>query len=294
MRGQREQGFTLLEVLIALALFALLGVAINDLLKVGVVTVAAAGARSSVLQDGQMAQQIIAGRLSEAIYVYPKMSSSTAAAVLTSSGITTQNTAGPSGGQKWRVGTDPFMAMILPPRSPGATCTLSTVTDDDATEGNTAGCYRLFAYYAVRRDTLASSTLANSQKPPQDPNNADKWVLMEYRASLNDGTIAWTPTYDTLGNGSITNAPALNGTGTMFMGRAGRILTDYIKPASVVFNIQTAPPVLPDTQPIGTVQFSFNVAQTAGGTTQTANPDADPLGGLIDPRNWKCLSATTC
>lgn len=216
-------GFTLVELLISIF------VAMMIMLAVGYVTTSTStsslylNTNSNLLKEGQIAQQLISGRLSEAIYVFPAGSSTLIQFGTT--GDTTRNTVdttlSSASEHQWifgntvdasgntvvgngvnyydASGTTPqkslFVAMILPPEatptydssgnSTNCTGTGSTSTDI------TSGCYRFFAYYPMRRSKLVSSSMAQSSKPMADSQNdfpndpaKDRWVLMEYRANL--------------------------------------------------------------------------------------------------------------
>lgn len=281
--GLGPAGFTLVEVLIGVGIMALVGLMAAALLRLGAVTGAANSTRSALLQEAQITQQIIAGRLSEAVWVFPNAVAATPATVLASSGETTLNTAGASGGRQWRPSYDPFVAMVLPPRGPGTACTTNE-------EGNlnSEGCYRYFAYYAVKRTTLAeSAVLAASSKPKTDAANPDSWVLMEYRANLYDSSGAWVPNFN---SGALTS----NVAGPFYQGRAGRLLADYVAPDSVSFC------VTPPTEAFrlgGRVSVQFNMQRQVQGTTQAVKDS--PFQFSVTPRNWRTATvlaapATAC
>lgn len=273
--GQRQAGFTLIEVLIAVGIMALVGLMAAALLRLGAVTGAASTARSSLLQEAQIAQQLISGRLSEALWVYQNTPAGAASISLANSGPTTLNNVGASSSVQWRVNTDPFVALILPPKGPGANCT--TVNDGV----NSEGCYRFFAYYAVRRTPLASdTTLADSSRPKVDAANPDGWVLMEYRANLFATSLggSWLPNFN---NGALTDQPNQ----LFYMGRSGRLLADYVQPGSVSFCV--TPPTAAG-QLSGRVTFTFNMQRSAMGTIQQIK--SDTMKTTVTPRNWRTTS----
>lgn len=289
----RTEGFTLVELLIGLFLTGLILVFIGSLITSSAQDTSRISSNADVIKDGQIAQQLITGRLSEAIYVWPGTSSS----FLLSSGVTTKNTVGIPG-QQWRVNTDPFVAMVLPPTGTASYNTTGTITN--CTASTTDGCYRFFAYYAMKRSNL--SILASTEKPKSDPINDNQWVLMEYRANLfdNTGSGAWTPNYiqDYPGGPKRLTSwpPAIYYISSAGQPRSGVLLVDYVQPNSVTFTVArpsgvaTGPAV-----PNGTVNFSFKMQRLVGSSALRATGMAgEPLGAVVSPRNWVCPRVLSC
>lgn len=185
---KNTQGFTLIELLIGLFLMGLILVFIGSLINSSAQDTGRITSNADVIKDGQIAQQLITGRLSEAIYVWP----GTASPFLLSTSVTTKNTVG-TPGQQWRVNTDPFVAMVLPPTGTANYDSMGAITNCTATV--TDGCYRFFAYFPMLRSNLYG--LSPAERPKADSANDNQWVLMEYRAMMYDstGSGAWTPNY---------------------------------------------------------------------------------------------------
>ncbi len=294
MNNKYKSGFTLVELLVAIAIFGLLFVIIISITTSMSESSQNINSRSLLTQEGQNIQRLLAGRISEAVYIYPAGTS-----LNLGSGDTTRNTI--SGGNSWTVNRDPFIAMILPPRSPGGDCT---------TGGDQTGCYRFYAYYAMHRKVLANSSLADSTKPPKDPINDDSWVLMQYNANL----VGWTPSYTQPSDG-VTNPPSVPANSN---GR-GILLVDYVQPQTndngandlfpktgtapkdcLVFCVVKTPTKDPAKTPQkandGIVEVRFRMQQKLRGQNDIIVNGTDPInptsgnnsyiGGVTSPRNW--------
>lgn len=295
---RKTQGFTLVELLIGLFLMGLILVFVGSLINSSAQDTNRITSNADVIKDGQIAQQLIAGRLSEAIYVW--LPGSPANINMTGTGVTTVNTVGGTG-QQWRVNTDPFVAMVLPPRSPtydAAGINITNCTSLDPSAGTSAGCYRFFAYYPMLRSALTSSSLAQTEKPKADPANNNQWVLMEYRAMLFDsaGSGAWSPNYTTDAGGSTTKRITGYPPAIYYQSRSGVLLVDYVQPNSVTFTVTRPNGVATGTALAnGTVNFSFKMQRLVGSSALRATGSAaDTLGAVISPRNWVCPRLVSC
>ena len=290
---RKTQGFTLVELLIGLFLMSLILVFVGSLINSSVQDTSRITSNADVIKDGQIAQQLIAGRLSEAMYVW--LPGSPANINMTGTGITTVNTVGGTG-QQWRVNADPFVAMVLPPTGTANYDALGTVTNCTATV--TDGCYRFFAYYPMLRSALTSSSLAQTEKPKADTANNNQWVLMEYRAMLFDstGSGAWSPNYTTDPGGSTTKRITSYPPAIYYQSRSGVLLVDYVQPNSVTFTVTRPSGVATGTALAnGTVNFSFKMQRLVGSSALRATgAAADTLGAVISPRNWVCPRLTSC
>ncbi|WP_022800100.1 PulJ/GspJ family protein [Deinococcus ficus] len=156
-------GFTLIELLVAMALMGIVLFAVASFFTQGSRVSSQSNSRAELQQEILTAQQVIAGRLREAFYVYPP------GKLVSLPTLPGHPTANPfTGGTAWTVQTHPVLAMILPP-APGT------------------AEYRFFAYYPVLRSTwVAQTSGANlrAKNPGEDGANASAWVLAEYRAPL--------------------------------------------------------------------------------------------------------------
>lgn len=173
---QANLGFTLVELLVGMALIGVVMTALFSFFQQGSQVSLQSSNRSELQQEVLNAQQMIAGKLREAWYIYPP---GQAVALTVTNAPTARNPV--SGNQFWTTGTHPMLAMILPPRVATASC----LTSID-------GCYRFLAYYPVLRSVWVSGTVSDSWRNPGDDSaNANTWVLAEYRANF-PGTFAPT------------------------------------------------------------------------------------------------------
>lgn len=227
-------GLTLVELLIGTVLASMIMLGISTLIQQTSVSNARLNQTNSLIREGQIAQQIISGRLAEAIYVWP--SGFTAGTISFNGGVTTKNTVmSDEPSSSWPLGlttgatqtyyesgstteANPmrFVAMILPPTNPQydaagniINCTsikpdVTAGTTDTNAPTTTDGCYRFFAYYPMRRSYLSDpgKGLSEANRPVQDSLNdltdrsKDRWVIMELRANLYSSTAGmWLPKY---------------------------------------------------------------------------------------------------
>ena len=254
---QRQGGFTLIEMLIGMAIFGILMIAFTQIFGGSLRASGQINARNELVNEGQIAQQLITSRLQSAYYFY-------AGTLQLTSSITTKNTVRDGAGQDWTVGTDPFIAMLVPPEAKGV-CQL----------GQTQFCFTFYAYYPIRRADLIAGVKASA--PPEDPNNANVWILMEYRANIFDGI---DRSVDQLANPPLPGTPS----GTAYFGgkRSGKMLVDYVQPLgaapyNTMFTVNTVGKF---------VDFNLRLQQNRGGKTLTAPASANPLTTRVYPRNW--------
>jgi prepilin-type N-terminal cleavage/methylation domain-containing protein len=231
-----QQGFTLIELLIGMALLGLILLVVNSLFTSSANGTSQLNARNDLQQETLNAQNLIGARLKEAWYVYPE---GTDLNFPTDSRIVD-----PTGGAAnvYRVGTDPVLALILPPLASG-------------------GAYRLFAYYAVRRATWLSATTGFNN--PGGSATDGTWVLAEYRANF-----AAKPTIGATPPPLPTTAPSMN------------LLAEDIVPTNVaggtysLFTFGTSNVTNPTAQEatwpvpyVNRVALNVRVRQTRGGQT---------------------------
>lgn len=266
--NRRTEGFTLVEVLVAIAITGIIFLIIagvNDGMTKGSRKLASS---NQVAQEGQNVQRLLAGRIAEAVYVYPAEAEINLGG---GNGVTTNNSIG--GNNNWKVNEDPIVAMIVPPR-----------------EQN--GEYRFVAYYAIQRKPISESDLSPSSKPSVDPLNENAWVLMQYSSNLGD----WKPRYDTPSQGiAEADLPKDLGQGS------GSVLADYIQAqeAGDLFNgVQGGDDCLvfcvrPPTRAgvnDGVVDVRFRMEQKYNKNTQSVvipgRESPEYLGARVSPRNW--------
>ncbi len=178
-------GFTLVEMMISTAILAVLMLGFTQIFGGSLRASAQVNGRNELISEGQIAQQLIASRLQSAFYIYPPST----ALQMTSSGVMAKNTVRAGAGYVWTVNTDPIVAMIVPPKVK-AQCPTSS-----AGPGSEDACFSFYAYYPVLRSALIADAPASAPDP--DPNNANAWVLMEYKANLLDGVLRGDPTKPT-------------------------------------------------------------------------------------------------
>lgn len=278
-------GFTLIEMLIGMAILGILMLAFTQVFGGSLRASAEINSRNELISEAQIAQQLIASRLQSAYYVYPPATT----LQMTSSGGLAKNTVRPNGVQNWTwtVGTDPILAMIVPPRILGFCPTTGSTSDDkDA-------CFTFYAYYPVLRSALIS--LNPNSAPDADPQNEDTWILMEYRANLLDGiTRSATATTDCTGaktgQGHLSCPPnlatILTNPSTVrpsIKSQTGRMLIDYVQPLSLtapydrMFVIDTANRF---------VDVNVRLLQNRVGKELSVPTGNAPLSTRIYPRNW--------
>ncbi|MEZ4608168.1 MAG: prepilin-type N-terminal cleavage/methylation domain-containing protein [Deinococcales bacterium] len=169
-RFHKNQALSLIEILIALLMFAIVMAAFNQVFNGSMRSSRELNISSELTSEAQLAQQIVNSRLTEATYIYP-----TATTLSLDSNALTTNSIRPSAGQQWLVGTDPFLAAILPP-APGSSDLM------------------FYAYYPMKRNHYLSAMASVSKVHPNpDPTNDDAvWVLLEYRKAYTtaDGLFA--------------------------------------------------------------------------------------------------------
>ena len=273
----RKEGFTIVEMLVAVVLLGLVTAAFANFFVGTVRTTGTLNARNELTTEGQIAHQIISSRLQEGWWVFPNgsnitLSSSNAWQVTRPSSI--------GGGTTWTVGGN-FVAVVLPPQSASAACATST-----------QGCYRFFAYYPLLRSAYTTN-VTGANRLPSDASNASQWVLMEYRGILPNGRIAANtlPPQTALTTAEIT---------TMLTGLTNievNLVADYITPGSTLFTTTqtrvasvTFRPVgaVADTTvntPIQSINLDLRFSRTSSGRTFTAGGTNTPLNSVIVGRN---------
>lgn len=266
----KAHGMTLVEMLVAMSILSVLMLAFTQVFGGSLRASTEINARNELISEGQIAQQLIASRLQGAYFVYPTGQT----IQLTGSGDTTPNTVRSGAGQDWIVGTDPFIALILPPKTTGQCPTSSTTTT-----GTENACFTFYAYYPIVRGTFIGTN--RDSAPPADPSNADVWFLMEYRANLYDGINRSTNLLLTPPNTAtvLTNSASTHPT---VRGRAGTILTDYVQPTTTaptytMFQVNTS---------AGTwAELKLRMLQNRGGKALSAPTGTAPLSTRVYPRN---------
>ena len=172
----QRRGFSLLEILIALAVMGILLVGFIQFFSSTLQSAKDLDSRSDLVTEGQIAHQLLTSRLQEAWYVYPP------GTAINLSHSDSWRITKPSGGTNWTVehSTEPFVAVILPPLVLEQTCSAAT----------TGGCYRFYAYYPILRSTYVAQTGSRyTDRLIADPVNPNAWVLMQYSGYIPNGFI---------------------------------------------------------------------------------------------------------
>lgn len=239
MKGNRK-GLTLVELLVGMALMGIILTALVSLFMQSSKASMQSSARADLQQETLNAQQLIAGKLKEAWYIYPQGQTIT----MTSTALTRR----PAGGNTWTVGTDPILAMLLPPRSSTNTCNPAS-TSTAATGESPNGCYRFLAYFPVKRSVWVAATLSESwRNPGPDAPNDETWVLAEYRGLMPS---TFNPT--TFPPATLPAAPT---------GNTSNLLTDYVAPTTLTTGFTTT----------GNVYTMFGYGTANGSVSSLTNP----------------------
>lgn len=255
----KSKGFTLVELLVAMALLGIVLSALVTFFSQGSRVSTQSSSRAELQQEVLNAQQLIVGKLKEAWYIYPAGQTLQLGSSSTSTANLRQNpvTGTPRGGfANWLTGTDPILAVILPPKSVG-TCPTTAPGGGSGAEF----CYRFFAYYPVKRSTWVSgtggTTAPTASNPGDEPNNDAVWVLAEYRKTL-------------YGFSSGDTVPT-----TTLDGGDANLLTDYIAPTVVTTGFTTS----------ANTYTMFDLKSASGTVTSGANPVTGVTLNLATTRN---------
>ncbi len=205
-----QNGFTLLEILVAISLALIILFAATSLLITSSNSTGDLQNKNELLEESQIAQNYLAWRLKEAVYIFPV---GTTLQLAAGSGYTTQNPVSKDG--TWEVGqiNAPIVAFIRPPEIlDGTPCT----SDEKA-------CYQFVAYYLVLRSTWMSGATSYN-RPANDPDNKDRWVLVELRKNYTSGppALASLPTGATPTSYTPPTASS-----------SGRLLLDYFQSSAL-------------------------------------------------------------
>ena len=280
----KQSGFTLVELLISMAIFGILMLAFTQIFGGSLKASSEINSRNELISEGQIAQQLVASRLQSAYYIYSRGKTMQ----LTGVGTTTINNVGGGGSQNWTVGTQPFVAMILPPKK------LGQCPSSPSPSSNPDACFTFYAYYPMVRGSFISSN--GNSAPPADPSNTNVWFLMEYRANLYDGIdrsanrLSSPPNAETILTNPASTHPNIKGNN-------GQILVDYVQPTTnnptyTMFDVCKPAVSTTSSCPTGTttaspiqVDFNLRFLKNRGGKALTAPSGAAPLSTHIYPRN---------
>ena len=259
-RGLSRQGLSLIEVLISIAVLGVVMAAVIQIFTSTMRVSADVNAQNTILHEGQIALQLVTARLNEALYIVPSGTT-----LNLSSSDTATNTLSGTPSQSWTVGTDPILALVLPPEDGDSSVVCSPTSVATA-------CPRFFAYYPIKRSAYLTSSLPSSLKPdPNAANDASTWMLMEYRG-----------TFDAPLPAQMTPAD-LTSNFAQVQGNAGQLVVDYVQPeasapAYTLFSLDTAD---------RSVTFRLRMLQAVRSKDKrVAQFGSSPLEVKVYPRNW--------
>ena len=156
------KGFTLLEIIVSLALLGTIMVTTFSFINTSSSASSSSNSNNELVREGQIAQQVLAARVKEACYIFPN----TTNIALGAGGWSKRNFF--SGSMFWIIGADPFIALLLPPEA-GATASAP---------------YRFFAYFAMSRNEYVSRATGGNNPGADALNDANTWVLLQFQAEV--------------------------------------------------------------------------------------------------------------
>lgn len=258
MKRAAQSGLTLVELLVGMALMGIVLTALVSYFSQSSHVAGESSSRAELQQELLNIQQLIAGRLKEAWYVYPAGQTLQLGASATSTANLRRNPR--TGYTNWLTGTDPVLAVIVPPRAAG-TCPTAAPSSGSGAEF----CYRFFAYYPVKRSvwlfgtttTSGGVTTESASNPGKDPSNDATWVLAEYRKTLYGFAPGAAPPTTTLDGGDAN------------------LLADYVAPTVVTSGFTTT----------ANTYTMFGLLAANGAVTSATNPVSGVTLSLATTRN---------
>lgn len=252
-----QQGFTLVEILISLALLGVILVALFQTVGGTVALSGSVNATNELIREGQIAQQVINTRLQEACYLFP----SGATIQMSTAGDTTKNYLTPPTSQTWTVNTHPIVAMILP-----------------GTANATSRIFQFFAYYPIPRSNYLDAVTGGND-PGQDAlNDATTWVLLQFQAPISAPLGTSCATVATTNNAGASVTATNTSISFGGVGISGRLLVDYVTPVTTftdMLNVGTG---------VATYNFRFQRTTRSGGTIRVG-AGSDGVNGKVYPKN---------
>jgi len=215
MHFRNAKGLSIMEILVALFMASILFTVAARAVSSGGKGLATILSHSELLEDTRYAGEIIHSNLQNSVYVYPPQTELT---LNTNAEYHTRNPRTSS--NKWLIGTDPIIAMIVAPKTTATTCP----TDPNA-------CLSFFAYYTVKRSEVTSATglRYTGGALPEDSNNPDALMIFEYQKTLN---------VRTLDDGIAPPITHQNDTPAgQLKDVTARLVADYINPAASGFQV---------------------------------------------------------
>lgn len=273
MRRSGEAGFTLIEMLVVMAILGVVLLAVSNTFISGSRTTTLSVARAELQQETVNAQQLIASRVKEAWYVFPPNQT-----LNLGSGELRKNPMPGASAGAWKIVDHPILALILPPQTPGGSCVASAGTS--STEND--GCYRFFAYYPVLRDQWVKKSAADSaaNPGPDAANDSSSWVLAEYRDFYYGSTNP--PTSLVLPSISPTNRSRVY------------LLSDYVMPtttAGATYTMFSYTPTTAATTGVTGVNINLATGRTVNGKLTRLPGPTGTYGLSVYPLNLGKIAA---
>ena len=241
-------GLSLVEILIALTISTFLFMIIARATQTGGAGLATITSSNELLEDTRNAGEMILDSLQNSVYVYPPMTE------LELNDSTTYFNSNPNtNNNKWTIGKDPILAMIVAPRVNQQNCP----TNPDA-------CLNFIAYYTVKRSTVtAANGLTYAGIPlPADTTNPDALMLFEYKKVLDTDIL------------SDTETPPVKSDDTSYAGKlngvTARLVADYLDPTEGFVINSAIDPVTGLTTNPATCNTSGGLFRTASACPTTA------------------------
>ncbi len=274
----KQAGFTLVEMLIGLFILGAIMVSFFAIVGNTLDSSRSLSARNDIIQDAQVAQQLINARIQEACYVYTSGTVQMAA-----SGYTTKRSALSASNWTWTVGVDPIIAMILPPNP------------SEPTPGGLAQNqrYRFFAYYPVQRQDYINNA-ASSLDPELSPANGSGWMMMQYFKFLDTrGTTVNAIPVTTGMDPSLTCTQNVTAGNATITGGASDLLVDFVQPANIAptytmfsFGAGTLPTVTFRLRMLRLTQTQNQGGTSSSGQIRFPPTTTDPMAVSVAPQNW--------
>ncbi|WP_034355610.1 type II secretion system protein [Deinococcus phoenicis] len=288
MNRNAQAGFTLLELLVGMALIGIVLTALLNFFTQGGRVSTQSSSRADLQQETLNAQQLIAGKLREAFYVWPVSQTIELSSTAGNTAAPTYRNPVPgttrSGKSTWKTGDDPILALILPPKTTGAACAVAS----GGTAAQNDGCYLFLAYYPVKRSVWVGNT-TGSNNPGADTTNDETWVLVQYKAYWYTG---FTP------SSTATAVPTAPTTGD------AQILADYVAPTVATTGFTTSSntytmftytaangATTTATNPVTGVTLNLATTRTTGGTTLRLPGSTGTYSITVYPNNLGKVTA---
>ncbi len=312
-QSKAQSGFSIIELLISIAILGIIFVIANDLLVSSFNNTRIVNSQTSIQEELRSAAAIMDDEIQRAYYVFPPQGSiikttGTDVTVNWSSftlGSSNMKT-GIHGSDTFVVSTNtsstnpPVLVMITAPKVPTAPCLAATKpspTSADLYENSALGiskgdgCYQFIAYYGVARVNVTRGANGNSTTSSEllddDPGNVGRMVIMEFRMNL-ISKILTSPSVDWGEVGcQLRPTPCLTPVTTADPINSSQILSNSIPALSCYQLCDTSTPT---TLPSNTDAVSFATRMKATVDWINTNASTVPTAILVDYVNESVAS----